>query len=515
MQGNQAMMLGTSDTTFPTSFPGSVQSNGPSNLNDPQHAGTPSAQNSPSGSQYRANSGPPPRTYNSPKAPSAQTQGTYASASTTFVGQKRNHASAFAKPHTQPNGSGVAPSVPSFYQPLLPPGPSSSLPGTGSINSKGPSQHNKPQAKNNLLGLTPKAGYESSEDENEEDEESKLADTIKDSSASGLEIAHLGQTICLRNPAEIASWVAERKKRWPTQARVVEAMEKRRLVQDVKRKEQAAQQAAREEKREQHRQMREAREKEWLAQGAARQRETQKQQADNAKRELERLRGLLAVEKKKVAAAERQAVPSSSEGGDRKGACDTDKQAASAGFVIATAIAGDETSPDTPDLSVKSKQGHHASDSLLADGSKCGERELKFQSDVSVSDSSASMSASDTDDWTSSSGSSPSETDSDAQTPEQMTSKQDQAVEPPVERQVRTKAPCHSFARSGKCKYGGRCRFSHKQSGMKPRGHKAKRHQQEEQQKGTRISLYQRLVNQEKENEAESDRKAKEESGLA
>jgi hypothetical protein len=86
------------------------------------------------------------------------------------------------------------------------------------------------QKKSNLLGLTPTKVDPDSEPEDDEGEEARLAGQNKVS--SGLEIEYGGNNIILRTAAEIAAFIAERKKRYPTQAKVdaakKEAEEKKR-----------------------------------------------------------------------------------------------------------------------------------------------------------------------------------------------------------------------------------------------------------------------------------------------
>ena len=78
--------------------------------------------------------------------------------------------------------------------------------------------------KHNPLGLTPRTdAYESSGDE-DANEESKLAAGL--GSTTGLAFTHRGKLCALRSPAEIAAWIAERKRCYPTKARAEEAARK-------------------------------------------------------------------------------------------------------------------------------------------------------------------------------------------------------------------------------------------------------------------------------------------------
>jgi len=70
----------------------------------------------------------------------------------------------------------------------------------------------------NFLGLTPSGldAYGSDSDSDADiDEEAALA-----SAGGALQIEYNGQTMSLGSKAEIKAWIEERKKRWPTKARV-------------------------------------------------------------------------------------------------------------------------------------------------------------------------------------------------------------------------------------------------------------------------------------------------------
>ncbi|KIW19692.1 hypothetical protein PV08_00266 [Exophiala spinifera] len=157
--------------------------------------------------------------------------------------QKRDHNTAFRSTN-QPNRrvSAASPAVPSFnasIEHLLPRKPPQATP-------QPPSQKvaDVPK-KQNLLGLTPTRVDADSEPEDDEGEEARLAGQSKVS--AGLEIEYGGRNITLSTPAEIAAWIAERKKRYPTQAKIEvakkEADERKRRWQEEKA---AKMQAARE-----------------------------------------------------------------------------------------------------------------------------------------------------------------------------------------------------------------------------------------------------------------------------
>ncbi len=109
-------------------------------------------------------------------------------------------------------------------------------------------RHGEPKTpstkKTNFLGLTP-ANAERSDSENDHDEESRL---VNMTSPDNLHFEYKGQTSTLRTQSEIAAWLAERRKRWPTQekreAARKEAEERKLRWEEEKRKRTEAIQAA-------------------------------------------------------------------------------------------------------------------------------------------------------------------------------------------------------------------------------------------------------------------------------
>ncbi|KAL8880703.1 MAG: hypothetical protein Q9198_001939, partial [Flavoplaca austrocitrina] len=119
-------------------------------------------------------------------------------------------------------GTQVAPAVPSFGNPLPVKPP---IPQVEVKKSK-----KKKKRRVNQLGLTPKNGeHVSSSEEEDIDEEMKLAAAASvESTTPQLQITYKGQTSTLQNPDDIASWLEERKKRFPTAARRAEKEEQLR-----------------------------------------------------------------------------------------------------------------------------------------------------------------------------------------------------------------------------------------------------------------------------------------------
>ena len=142
------------------------------------------------------------------------------------VGQKRIHCEAFGASRTSLPRTLTAPAVPAFGSPLP------SLPTVQSDNK----QLTKKRRKHNQLGLTPrKEEHESSEEEDIEEESKLAAAQSQMISSSGLRFSYKGRHATLSTPAEIAAWIEERKRRYPTQARVTEAVERKRKLQEADR----------------------------------------------------------------------------------------------------------------------------------------------------------------------------------------------------------------------------------------------------------------------------------------
>lgn len=149
--------------------------------------------------------------------------------------QKRGHREAFGRggqPHNLPKGQ-ASPPVPSFGGPLpfaaMPPPP------------QGPKiLRRKDQRKRNQLGLTPNTeGYESSEkvEEDDQDEEARFASAACSltGQVSVLQVSYKGHTSTLQSSSDIAIWIAERKRRFPTKERVAEAAAQKKQREQVQR----------------------------------------------------------------------------------------------------------------------------------------------------------------------------------------------------------------------------------------------------------------------------------------
>ncbi|PGH10774.1 hypothetical protein AJ79_05247 [Helicocarpus griseus UAMH5409] len=224
-------------------------------------------------------------------------------------GNKRLHSSAFGGSQTSNARPSASLPVPSFGNPL----PSKPPPSVDATK-----KHKKKKRKYNQLGLTPKAEeHESSEEEDDVDEEAKLSQTVN---SGELKFTYKGQTSTLQSSSDIAAWIEERKKKYPTRARVEErlkeAEEKKQAIKEAreakKAKEIAVRQQKNAEQEEARRQLREARvkkEQDKLERKALREQETldPADAAVKAKLRAEKLRRRLMKEEKRVAKAEADA----------------------------------------------------------------------------------------------------------------------------------------------------------------------------------------------------------------
>ncbi|KAL6720724.1 hypothetical protein ACLMJK_002649 [Lecanora helva] len=208
-------------------------------------------------------------------------------------GQKRGHAEVSGKPRNHNPKPRAAPAVPSFGGPL----PLPVKPPPSQDSGRRP---RKKKRKHNQLGLTPKAEeHESSEEEDDVDEESKLAAAVTGLGLGSqlLQFEYRGRTSTLSSSSDIAAWIEERKKRYPTKARAAEAAERKRQRDEAKKAEAEAR--------------RKAQEKQRLEREAEKSKREQKEgvedAATKAKRKVEKLRKQLEKEERRAARAEAKA----------------------------------------------------------------------------------------------------------------------------------------------------------------------------------------------------------------
>ena len=146
-------------------------------------------------------------------------------------GQKRPHADAFTPRDVKPKPL-TSPAVPSFGAPLA------TTIATSPPKHEDPKPKKKKPRKHNQLGLTPKG--ETPEVSDDEDEEAKLAATLRapvsGSVAGGgggsYSFECEGKVFLLRSPQDIAAWIGERRKRYPTKQRIAEAKAKKALKEE-------------------------------------------------------------------------------------------------------------------------------------------------------------------------------------------------------------------------------------------------------------------------------------------
>ncbi|EER28616.1 Zinc finger CCCH type domain containing protein [Coccidioides posadasii C735 delta SOWgp] len=402
---------------------------------------------------------------------------------------KRPHSAAFTSKQDETRPTAPLP-VPSFGNPL-PSKPPAAVDATRKPKKK--------RRKYNQLGLTPKAEeHESSEDEDDVDEETKLATQITENE---LKITYRGRTATLQSAAEITAWIEERKQRYPTIARVEERkkeLQERKLAREAKKAEQEEQ--------------RRQREADARKRGERRKAKTEEQKldpadaAEKAKLKAEKLRRKLIKEEKRVARAEAaaakarraaEALASEADGGTAEmddpspGAVVVAHRGDSQGrdsmgpegvpLTYGPASPSRETKDDIiedqsgqafeTELSQQHRDEVGSSEITAETPGVNGDRhanlaERQAKADECAEDLSSDISSetSDTSDETTSSGSdSSSDEGDDGSAPEEMTTKRERPDRvPPPPRKSRNL--CHQFVKTGKCRRGENCRYVHEVS---------------------------------------------------
>lgn len=363
---------------------------------------------------------------------------------------KRDHSSAFGKPQSTAPRVPAPPPVPSFGNPLpsKPPPPSD-------VTRKP-----KKKRKHNQLGLTPKAeDHESSEEDDDVDEESKLASGGGGAVNATLRFTYRGRTATLKTPEDIAAWIEERKKRFPTQAR---AEERKKAMEEAKK----ARDEAMKQKRE------------------ARQQETKQPQKDTPERRQQRTSGHSV-----------DAVAKAKEKADKLSRKLEREQKR-----VAKAEA------DAERARLKVEELRKESTGLRKDGDVSQEAQLSATSaehfsgepgkpvaDMEAAETNPSSDTPDDSDWTSSSGSDLSDSeesddedvDGDDSAPEELTSRREgpERVPPPPRTDVK-KRVCRHFARNGRCLRGDSCNFLHELPERKAKTKPTAPQQKEKSRKG-------------------------------
>lgn len=341
-----------------------------------------------------------------------------------------------------------------------------------------------------------------------------------------LQITYKGQTSTLLNPDDIASWLEERKKRFPTAARRAEKEEQLRKDREKREENKRAAKLLERQKR--------TLEKDKQAV------EQEKQDAAaKAKLKVEKLRKRLEKEERRIAKSEAKSLKRSNVEADdepipeakrlkREASPDGNK---SVPFVTALGASNDlderskmdtqadisnpipdpltpTSQPALPDSEIKLnfKLDQPSSDSKTpqsamtngdvhqavtnSEGHLNGYVNSTLSTDTTSVTSDETLEDDDEDDDTSSSGSSSSESESDAEGPEPVSlrSKGPQKVRPPKRVDRQEKAVCRDFLKTGRCRRGKRCRWRH---ALPERGRR--RQEEETPFRVERKSLHQRV----------------------
>lgn len=346
--------------------------------------------------------------------------------------QKRDHGTAFGAEALRKSRPPAAPAVPSFSNlaNLLPAQPSS--------HPAPVTQPSRKDRSKNVLGLTP-ANAAQSDSEDDEEEESRLA---QGGGGQDLEFSYRGRTATLNTAAEIAAWITERKRRFPTQAKreaaQKEANEKRTRWEAEKQARAEASKLAREDRQRKNRPSN----KQSTGRTKSHRPTAEQDSALAAKLHAERLR-------RKASKAQR------------------DLEAAEA------LLAKHLSTPATVSRD-------HAPDVSSEDDDSLG-----TVSDSSVLSSAGNSSNSDAD---SDDNDPPAEQSSKAPVPNNFNNT--------AQGSRTSKKPCTRFARTGKCQFGAQCYYSHERPGTssKPNGAAT-------QSQGGRKSLFQVMVEREQDEE--------------
>ena len=527
-------MPGTSTGIMSNMFDGRAHSGGPLG-GSPMRVGSESGQSMLLDVHHYANG--PPLNDNLPSS----------SFSSQRIGQKRIHCEAFGASRTSLPRTLTAPAVPAFGAPLP------SLPTVQSDKK----QLTKKKRKHNQLGLTPRREEHESSEEEDVDEESKLAAAqLQMISSGGFRFSYKGRHATLSTPAEIAAWIEERKRRYPTQARVAEAAERKRKLQEADRIAREERKAISTRKRmvsqELSKQEREKKSKKKQKDVA-----NEKSKAEKLRRDLEKAQRRLASFEARTASAHTVVVQDSeqpasarpkieavdpmramiynSESGPDKVPATEDRPFSgrqTLSYLTAPSEEADNTVSDSQPLDTKPHQLAKTCSDSQASISQRPERNtdsscssvlvpsitkppvancspdathhhklsIDNANDVVTKDldSSASDTSSDSETDSESEDTSSSGSSSSGSEPSESSVNCKVPSPNPVAHSSRSKAICHAFLKNGRCHRGDQCRYRHE---LPERGSGARAPNQEGKKKGgkfraeekPRISLYQRV----------------------
>ena len=351
----------------------------------------------------------------------------------------------------------------------------------------------KKPRKHNQLGLTPASQvHESSSGDENEEANLKAANVIY--TPTLVQFAYKGQTAILKTAAEIAAWIVERKRRYPTVAKAEAAKKeasekKRKWAEEKKRREEAAKvkRSEREKSRPEAEELRrklldsQKKKQEEKLQKEAEQDEEEggEQNKDHlpnkARLEAEKLRQKAEKAEIKAIKAEATAKIARVRRGrlQRQESSEMKENSMKDGdsAIVMDDLVEEHVPNTTTKIELQETPGlKRDEDSKAIDpgvtikrmASNSKEEELE-DSQLSDASSSSSLSISDSSEMsdsgvTSSSGSSSSDSDSDSP-PEQATTKRlapDRGPPPP-----RQSNYCRRMIKFGKCRYGPECPFSH------------------------------------------------------
>jgi len=309
--------------------------------------------------------------------------------------------------------------------------------------------------KQNQLGLTP--GKVEDLGSEGEDDEAKLA---KHEDGQGLQIEYRGQKSTLSSAADIAAWIAERRKRFPTaekaEAAKKEAAERKKKWEEEKKARQEAGRQKREERQQQRNEQEKALLKDkLLAEQKQKQKsvpESSSELANQAKLKAEKLRRRALKAQRDLEKAEEalRKVETEQQAGPSPEATRSDLDA------LITAVDDAARSATFTATTNGDKPVANIATTVKA------RPEAMEEADNNASSSVSDVSDPTETDYTSSSGSdadSGSESDS---APEEAAIQRSApglvSVEPPS---TTTPGPCSFLLKYGRCKYGTKCQFSH------------------------------------------------------
>ena len=318
--------------------------------------------------------------------------------------------------------------------------------------TKSPAERKLKPRTTNVLGLNPSA-QEPDSASDDEDEEAKLASTISTTPQAGLTYEYLGRTATLRTAAEIAAWVTERRKRYPTAARVEQAKKET----EEKRKKWEEEKKANTEVRRLQREVYEKEEekgKRQVEDGLGKGEGTESEVAEKARLKTAKLL-------KKAAKAQKQLEKAQNA---LKKAQDAASTAPGGGE---PSTESDEHFADTTDRKVPHDNAQPRA--------------------IEDSDASSVLTDVESDDEDTSSSGSSSEDSSESESesaPEVLTTKRtapDRVLAPPRTRPNQTANPafanlCRNMLKTGQCKHGKKCLYSHEL----PDGHQVAKKERKE-----------------------------------